>query len=289
MLTYLQRQKHQNYIIPIGRNPKIQESMKWCISSPENNCQPRIIYPVKWKEIKTFQDNYKLKQCTMTRRYLKESFTQRRKKVTNKRAWKWKIYKKNRQVPMRNQSRPIQYTFNLQRWKKRTNSNRINWGKKKKKNYRYWIWGIRRQKWTSAPTPHESTVSPTSCKGTCGFTTYGPLRMPHNATRLISRRLSQNCICSCVYVKKPLYSWLLHLPSPTVCFYKDISFFLNYFIIYMCIQHLDHLSPLPLPLPYHPLRHLPFPHSTKIFQKAIPPLTPNSPPQQKGPNKKPPL
>jgi hypothetical protein len=35
-----------------------------------------------------------------------------------------------------------------------------------------------------------STVNPTSHKGTCGFTSHGPLGMTQNATRLISKRLS---------------------------------------------------------------------------------------------------
>jgi hypothetical protein len=54
--------------------------------------------------------------------------------------------------------------------------------------------GDQKIKWASAPIPHESTVSPTSYKGTCGFTSHGPLGMPENATRLISRRLSQNSV-----------------------------------------------------------------------------------------------
>jgi hypothetical protein len=82
-------------------------------------------------------------------------------------------------------------------------------------------------KGTHVPIPHESTVGPTSCTGMDSFTSHGPLGMPQNATRLTSRRLSQNC----AYV-------------PAECVFS------------------------------------------KIYQKTTPPLTPNSPPQQKGPNKK---
>jgi hypothetical protein len=45
--------------------------------------------------------------------------------------------------------------------------------------------------------PLESTVSPTSCKGTCTFTSHGPLGMPQNATRLKQEAFAELCICSC--------------------------------------------------------------------------------------------
>jgi len=46
------------------------------------------------------------------------------------------------------------------------------------------------------------------------------------------------------------------------------TFFFHFsFIIHMCIQGLVHFSPLPHPLPYHPLRPLPLPPNTqqKLF------------------------
>jgi hypothetical protein len=51
----------------------------------------------------------------------------------------------------------------------------------------------RKTKKPSAPIPHESTVGAISCKGTGGFTSLGPLGISQNASRLINRRLSQNC------------------------------------------------------------------------------------------------
>jgi hypothetical protein len=54
--------------------------------------------------------------------------------------------------------------------------------------------GDQKTTWASALIPHESTVSPTSCKGTCGFTRRGLLGMPQNVTRLINRRLSKDCV-----------------------------------------------------------------------------------------------
>jgi hypothetical protein len=57
-----------------------------------------------------------------------------------------------------------------------------------------WIWGGQRTKIGECPIPHKSTVSPTSCKVTCNFTSHGCLRMPQNATGPINRRLSQDCV-----------------------------------------------------------------------------------------------
>jgi hypothetical protein len=53
--------------------------------------------------------------------------------------------------------------------------------------------GDQKTKWASALIPHESTVSLMSCKGTCGFTSHGPRVCLKNGTRLINRRLSQDC------------------------------------------------------------------------------------------------
>jgi hypothetical protein len=61
-----------------------------------------------------------------------------------------------------------------------------------------WVWvseivGSRgsEDKMSQCPISHESTVGAISCKG---LHKSWPLGMPQNATRLISRRISQNCV-----------------------------------------------------------------------------------------------
>jgi hypothetical protein len=83
--------------------------------------------------------------------------------------------------------------------------------------------GGSKDKMSQCPISHESTMNPTSCKGTCTFTSHGPLGMPQNATKPINRRLSQDCVYVLQrYVKRPLHPWLLTPLPQTACFYRDM-------------------------------------------------------------------
>jgi hypothetical protein len=63
-------------------------------------------------------------------------------------------------------------------------------------NYSYKLLslGDQKTKMSQCPHPPESTVGPTSGKGTCNFVSHTLLRMPQNATKWITRRLLQDCV-----------------------------------------------------------------------------------------------
>jgi hypothetical protein len=58
--------------------------------------------------------------------------------------------------------------------------------------------GDQKTKWASVPIPHKSTVIPTSCKGTGGFTSHGPLGMPQKCHKADKQEaFTEPCMCSC--------------------------------------------------------------------------------------------